>query len=98
MDNFTVITTIATSGSGSIAKVYAEVYAFHNALAMKYGGLTAKNYKVAVSSASLYSGPDRTTPRLGYAQFGDTLLGIGVQNGFLQTDRGWISLSQVTGL
>lgn len=41
--NWTVITTIATSGSGDA--VYADVWAFHQALAKKYGKPMPKWYE-----------------------------------------------------
>jgi len=54
-----------------------------------------KKVKVVVSSASLYSRPDTTSPRLGFAQEGDVLNYLGTQGDLTQTDKGWIRNTQI---
>lgn len=103
---FTVITTVATSGSG--AEVYERVWAFHKALALEFSGhniepatppaVTPVKVKVIVSAASLRALADSASARLGYAYQGQVLTQMETKPEWVKTDQGWILSKQVETL
>ena len=105
LNQFTVLTTIATSGSsGGLEAVYQDVYDFHAMLAKKYsvvGNLppspppATTAYRVAYGPAGLHSGPGTTFPIMSYSKTGDTLQADATSGEWLHTTAGWILLKQV---
>lgn len=102
--NFTVITSVATSGSTDDQQaLYDEVWAFHQGLAVKYGAvrpggeapIPKRAVRVIVSSASLRGGPGNQFNRLGFAKQGDVLEIVGDGEGWIQSPLGWINKIQV---
>jgi uncharacterized protein YraI len=98
---FLAVTSLVTSGSGNAQAIYQEIWDFHDYLAKTYGAtrpdkplgtaLAPTRWRVKVAAANLRQGPGTQYLDIGDARLGEVLIGVGARDGWVQTERGWIS-------
>ena len=93
-----VITSVTTrlKAAGDTGKIYQRIYDFHHALAVDFSGTAPpapRKVRVKAGVANVRSGPSTTFAILGQARREDALVWKADQDGWTQTNRGWINSS-----